>query len=87
MKQLIKYTGILAVIFLLTGCLKEDDLNLELTTIVPVEINDGIVISSPNDENINAENLGCNRSFFFGHKLHINFSSIRSFENRETPSL
>jgi len=42
---------------LLNGCLKNDALNLPFTSYEPKNINDGLVISNPSDENVNPEIL------------------------------
>jgi len=44
-------------LLILNGCLKDDELNLQFTSYEPKDINDGLVISNPTDENVNGELL------------------------------
>lgn len=43
--------------FALTSCLKEDRLNLPLSTIEPVELGDGLLIASPRSQNVDPQLL------------------------------
>ena len=42
---------------LLTGCLKDDPLNVVFQSYVPEEINDGLAVSTPEDEGMDADML------------------------------
>ncbi len=53
MKQL----SILAAFILLSGCLKDDPMNKPFKSFVPEEINDGLVISTPEEQDIDPEKL------------------------------
>lgn len=44
-------------LFLLNGCLKDDALNLPFISYQPKNINDGLILSTPSDEDVNAELL------------------------------
>ena len=44
-------------IALLSGCMKDDPLNKPFESFVPEEINDGLIISTPSAEGIDAEKL------------------------------
>jgi len=49
--------SIFSVLILLTGCLKDDPANLSFNSFVPVEIQDGLALSTPEDEGMDAEKL------------------------------
>ena len=44
-------------LLILNGCLKDDALNLQFTSYEPKDINDGLAISNPTDQNVNGELL------------------------------
>ena len=60
---------LLLVPLLLSGCLKDDPMNKPFTSFVPKEINDGLVISTPEDEGMD------------GEKLNQVYSSVYADEN------
>ena len=53
MRQLIIIIAILG----LSGCLKDDTLNVPFDSLLPEELNDGLVISTPSEEGIDPEKL------------------------------
>lgn len=62
MKRLIKksiYNGLTYLFLLssLTACLKEDDINLPFVKSTPIDLGDGLTISSPEDENVDGQQL------------------------------
>jgi CubicO group peptidase (beta-lactamase class C family) len=52
-----KQSYILLIFILLTGCLKDDPLNNPFKSFVPEEINDGLVLSTPEDEGMDRAKL------------------------------
>jgi len=52
-----KQSYILLILILLTGCLKDDPLNTPFRSFVPEEINDGLILSTPEDEGMDRAKL------------------------------
>ncbi|MFC2090354.1 serine hydrolase domain-containing protein [Bacteroidota bacterium] len=52
-----KIVSFLLIIIIFSGCLKNEELNLEFNSYEPVNINDGLFISNPDIENINSSML------------------------------
>jgi len=63
-------------LLILNGCLKDDALNLQFTSYEPKDINDGLAISNPTDQNVNGELLNDIYNNIYNDE---NLWSLRSF--------
>ena len=48
---------ILVAVFVLSGCLRDESMNLSFVSYEPRDIDDGLVLSTPQDEGIDPEQL------------------------------
>jgi len=65
----------------LNGCLKDDALNLPYTSYEPKNINDGLGISTPSDENVNPEQLNKIYTDVYSHENLWSLRSLLVFRN------
>ena len=68
-------------LFLLSGCLKDDALNLPFTSYEPKNINDGLLISNPLDENVNPEQLKSINNDIYSQENLWSLRSLLVFRN------
>lgn len=66
---------------MLNGCLKDNALNLPFTSYVPKNINDGLVIASPSDENVNPDLLKTIYSDVYSQENLWSLRSLLVFRN------
>jgi CubicO group peptidase (beta-lactamase class C family) len=79
-------TILLSVFVLLSGCLKDDPLNQSYHSFEPMEIGDGLVISDPEDEGMDAKKLNSVYESVYTNESLWSLRSLLVFRNNKLVS-